>query len=210
MLSASNKLLEHGFNILNKIYFDNTLPKAVITIQSAPKSYGYITVQKVWHDSEDCYREINVSAEYLSSRPIEAVFTTLMHEMVHLHCMVNNIQDVSGGRYHNKRFKAEAEKRDLIIEYVKYIGYSKTSPSEKFIKVLKENGLYTNIDYCRSIGNSSLIVPPTGGDSDNSSNTKKKSSTRKYICGGCGISVRATKEVNIICADCMALMVKVE
>lgn len=210
MLSASNKLLEHGFNILNKIYFDNTLPKAVITIQSSPKSYGYITVQKVWHDSEECYHEINISAEHLSSRPIEAVFGTLMHEMVHLHCMVNNIQDVSGGRYHNKRFKAEAEKRDLIIEYVKYIGYSKTSPSEKFVDTLKENGLYTNIDYCRTTGNSSLIVPPTGGDSDNFSNTKKKSSTRKYRCEGCGISIRATKEVNIICADCMALMVKVE
>ncbi len=209
MLSASNKLLEHGFNILNKIYYDNTLPKTIITIQSNPKSYGYITVQKVWHNGEDNYYEINISAEHLA-RPIENVLATLNHEMVHLYCMVNNIQDVSGGRYHNKKFREQGEKRDLIIEYVKYIGYSKTSPSEKFIKVLKENGLYTNIDYCRAIGNSSLIVPPTGGDSDNSSNIKKKSSTRKYRCESCLCSVRATRNVNIICADCMALMVKVE
>lgn len=209
MLSASNKLLEQGFNTLNRIYFDNILPKAVITIQSAPKSYGYITVQKVWHNSEDSYYEINISAEHLA-RPIEAVFATLMHEMVHLYCMVNKIQDVSGGgRYHNKNYKKQAEIRDLIIEYAKYIGYSKTSASEKFVDKLKENGLYTNIDYCRATGNS-LIVPPTGGDSDDFSNTKKKSSTRKYICDGCGTNIRATKNVNIICADCMTLMVKVE
>ena len=31
---------------------------------------------------------------------------------------------------------------------------------------------------------------------------KKPSSTRKYVCQCCGNSVRATKDVNIICADC--------
>lgn len=209
MLSYDSALLEKAFDVLNEIYYENSLPKAVITIQSNPKSYGYITVQKVWHDSEESYYEINISAEHLA-RPIENVLATLNHEMVHLYCMVNNIQDVSGGgRYHNKNYKKQAEKRDLIIEYVKYIGYSKTSPSEKFIKVLKENGLYTNINHCRTTGNS-LNVPPSGGDSDNSSNIKKKSSTRKYRCEGCLCSVRATKDVNIICADCMALMVKVD
>lgn len=209
MLSYDSALLEKAFDVLNEIYYENSLPKAVITIQSNPKSYGYITVQKVWHDSEDSYYEINISAEHLA-RPIENVLATLNHEMVHLYCMINNIQDVSGGgRYHNKNYKKQAEKRDLIIEYVKYIGYSKTSPSKKFVDTLKNNGLYTSINHCRATANS-LIVPPTGGDSDNSSNTKKKSSTRKYRCEGCGISIRATKEVNIICADCMALMVKVE
>ena len=33
----------------------------------------------------------------------------------------------------NKRFKAEAEKRDLKIEYAQYIGYGVTSPTDKFV-----------------------------------------------------------------------------
>lgn len=35
---------------------------------------------------------------------------------------------------------------------------------------------------------------------------KKKTSTRKYICNICGISVRATKEVNIMCIECQNKM----
>lgn len=146
MLSADSKLLETAFHVLNRLYFENSLPEAVITIQSSPRNYGYITVHKVWKDSKNSYHEINIGAEYLS-RPIENVLATLMHEMVHLYCMANGIKDTSnGGRYHNKRFKIEAEKRDLKIEYAKYIGYSVTSPTDGFIKAICENGLCEDIN----------------------------------------------------------------
>lgn len=212
MLASDSTLLETAFDVFNKVYFENSLPKAVITIQSSPKRFGYITVHKVWKDSEDGYHEINIGAEYIA-RPIENVLATLMHEMVHLYCLGNGIQDTSnGGRYHNKRFKAEAEKRDLKIEYAKYIGYSVTSPTDRFVEVIKENGLCTEIDHCRTMG--SVRLPPAGGGDDGSisggSLGKKRSSTRKYICQHCGISVRATKDVNIICGDCMDVMVKVD
>lgn len=209
MISSDNLLLETAFNIFNRVYFKNGLPKVIITIQSSPKAYGYITVHKVWKDNQDSYHEINISAEHLS-RNIENVLATLMHEMVHLYCMVNNVSDTSnGGRYHNKRFKEEAEKRDLIIEYVKYIGYSKTAPSDRFIEVIRENGLCASIEHCRTSGNC-LVPPTTGGDSDDNGNlAKKKTSTRKYLCSSCGISVRATKDINIICGDCMYTMIKV-
>lgn len=215
MISNDNLLLETAFNTLNKIYFNNELPEVAITIQSNAKSYGYITINKVWKDTEYDYHEINISAEHLN-RNIENVMATLLHEMVHLYCMVNDIKDTSnGGRYHNKNFKHEAEKRDLIIEYAPVIGHSITTPSVKFIEGIKANGLYTNISHCRTTGISSTTPPTGGSDSgdDGDSETgkgKKKSSTRKYVCNGCGISVRATKAVNIICGDCMDLMIKVE
>ena len=56
-------------------------------------------------------------------------------------------------------------------------------------------------------------IPAEGGDDGGISGDslgKKKSSTRKYICQHCGISVRATKDVDIICGDCMDVMVKVD
>lgn len=204
MLSTDNKLLETAFDVFNSIYFNNNLPKTVITIQSSVKSFGYITVNEVWADGKSRYHEINISAEHLN-RNIENVLATLLHEMVHLHCMINSIQDTSnGGRYHNKRFKEEAEKRDLVIQYVKYIGYSKTEPGERFVNILRENGLYKNINHCRTTR--SLFASGSPGVSGG----KKKSSTRKYICNSCGISVRATKDINIICGDCMDTMVKVD
>lgn len=38
---------------------------------------------------------------------------------------------------------------------------------------------------------------------------KKPSSTRKYQCPKCGNSIRATKDVNILCMDCNEQMLKV-
>ena len=210
MLSVDSTLLETAFTVLNRIYFDGSLPKVVITIQSSPKCFGYITVHQVWQDSEASYHEINIAAEYLT-RPIENVLATLMHEMIHLYCMVNGIQDTSnGGRYHNKRFKAEAEQRDLQIRYTKYAGHSATSPTEQFIGVIQAHGLYAQIGHCR------IFPPPPSPTSGNDLGTaggdteKKKTSTRKYLCNGCGISIRATKDVNLICGDCMDTMVKVD
>ena len=39
---------------------------------------------------------------------------------------------------------------------------------------------------------------------------KKPSSTRKYVCPGCGNSLRATKDINVACLDCMEVFIKVE
>lgn len=207
MLSTFNSHLELGFEVLNRVYFENRLEKPVITIQSSPKAFGYITTQKVWSDTEDSYYEINISAEYLA-RPLENVFATLQHELCHLYAMQNGIADTSkNGSYHNKKFKEIAENRGLIIEYVQYIGYSKTTPSDEFISVLFDNGL---LDFDMKTARTGGV---TGGDDNTttpppSPTAKKKTSTRKYICPSCGISVRATKDVNIGCLDCGCMMLK--
>ena len=39
---------------------------------------------------------------------------------------------------------------------------------------------------------------------------KAKSSTRRWVCPKCGTIIRSTKEVRVICADCMELFVKAE
>ena len=107
MIAQDSAMLEKAFDILNRVYFGSALPKVMITIQSRPKVYGYITTQEVWKDEAASYYEINISAEHLD-RPIENVLATLQHEMVHLYCMVNGIADTSkGGRYHNKLFKGK-------------------------------------------------------------------------------------------------------
>lgn len=40
--------------------------------------------------------------------------------------------------------------------------------------------------------------------------SKSKSSTRRWVCPKCGAIIRSTKEVRIICADCMELFVKAD
>ena len=117
MLKNYQEMLEYAFEVFNEVYFGNSLPPIVICIMSSPRTNGHYTVNREWRVDQDRLHEINISAEYLD-RPIENVMATLCHEMVHYYCALNSIADTcQGGRYHNKRFKEEAEKRGLRISY---------------------------------------------------------------------------------------------
>ena len=219
MLKNMQEVLEYCFEVLNEVYFDDTLPSVVITIMSSPRTYGHFTVGKVWKADEEHLNEINISAEHLD-RPIENVMATLQHELIHFYCQINNIADTSqSGRYHNKNFKREAEARGLIISYAKYIGYSVTEPSPEFIEVLQSHGIEKPLNINRD---GMMGITGTGGngsgDDDGEDGTggkgvqtgRKKTSTRKYQCPSCGNSFRATKDLRVLCMDCNKQYVKVE
>lgn len=220
MLKDMQSVLEYAFDVFNQVYFDSALPSIVISIMSSRKTNGHFTINKTWRVGDEYTHEINVSAEHLD-RPIENICATLMHEMVHYFCALNDIHDTSKNyRYHNKLFKEEAEKRDLIIDYDKYIGYSITEPGPGLIETIHANGIEKPLDINREeelislIGGVLGIIGPGGtdGDTDNPNvlPVKPKSSTRKYQCPCCGNSVRATKDLSIICGDCQVEFIKVE
>ena len=222
MLKSMQEVLERGFDVLNERYFNGELPPIVITIMSSPRSRGHFSVRKEWRVDEERFNEINISAEHLN-RSVESIMATLCHELVHYYCQLNGINDTSQNyRYHNKRFKEEAEKRGLIITYAKYIGYSVTQPSEEFVQVIKEAGIEKPMDINRDgyIDMASLLGLLGGlqgganGQNGKGGNAgiiaKPKSSTRKYTCPCCGNSFRATKDINVMCMDCNEQFVKVE
>ena len=220
MLKNMQEVLEYGFEVLNKVYFAGELPPIVITIMSSPRTNGHYTVNEVWRSEDKYLHEINLSAEHLD-RPIEQVMGTLMHECVHYYCALHGIQDTSqNGRYHNKNFKREAESRGLIITQAKYIGWSVTTPSPEFIQVLADYGIEKPIDINRDgerMDLTGFIGGLMGGDGTMVIGTdgkqikpKKKTSTRKYVCPCCGNSLRATKDINVMCMDCGEQFVKVE
>ena len=215
MLKDMQETLEYAFDVLNAHYFGGELPKVVISIMSSPRTHGHFTLSCVWKADEKHLHEINVSAEHLD-RPKENICSTLVHEMVHYYCLLNGIADVSqGGRYHNKFFKAEAEKRGLIISYAKNIGYSVTSPSPEFIEVIRKNRIEKPLDINRDGEKPADYggVGGTNGTDGTGTNggtaiKKPKCSTRKYICPKCGNSFRATKDINVMCMDCKEQFVK--
>ena len=193
------KELKNIYNNLNKDYYNNELPEVVITIQSSPKgkAYGWYAKDRwgVETDKEKAFDEINISAEYLS-RPIENIVSTLQHEMVHLYCAMHNIKDTSNKNiYHNRKFKQEAEDRDLVIEKAQTIGWSVTTPSEKLIEYIK--GLSINDDSFKFFRK----IPAS------KEKTKKTANkTTKYTCSCCGASVRGEPELEIECKKCGVIM----
>lgn len=196
-LSESIRMLEEAFDLLNEFYFECALSKSVITVQSTPRAYGHFTTSKIWKANRKESYEINLGAETLH-RPIEEVTATLLHEMVHQYCAENDIKDTSrGGTYHNKRFKKEAEKRGLVITYNHRIGFSITEPSDELLSFVQSTKWLEQISWHRQTRSDAQEVAVSS------------SSTRKYQCLECGMSVRATKEVNIICGDCTSHMEQV-
>ena len=194
--------LEGIFDSFNKLFFDSALSKPTITLSQkrtkTAKTQGWCTEEKVWvqtRDGQDVarYYEINICPEHLNQPP-EEVCGILLHEMVHLYNIANGIKDCgSNGQYHNTKFKKSAEEHGLIAEKDPNYGYAKTSLAQESIEFIKTLDLTAFVLY-----RDSMQTDATGS----SSPQQKQSSTRKYICPICRTSIRATKEVNVICGNC--------
>ena len=199
--------LNKVFDLLNERYFENTLSRPTITIQSTPKAYGHFSLNaNTWISKIGGTHEINIGAGALA-RPIEEVVATLLHEMVHYFNYENGVQDCSrGATYHNSKFRKAAEARGLIVKHSDRYGWSHTSPSDELLTFVLENDL-TDILINRN-EQSGFASGGTGTKSGGMSGGEpKKTSTRKYICPCCGMSVRATRAVNIGCLDCGVKMI---
>ena len=187
------KLYDH----INAELFGGELTKPVITIQrdERNKTNGWWSVAKVWRENadDDGEHELNMTAQQLH-RPIGEIAATMIHEMCHQYASVHEMQDTSrGGNYHNKLFKKIAETHGLTVACAPQIGWSVTALTDDTAAKIAE---FTAANSCDII----YRLPVMKGQ------TVKTSSTRKYICPVCGMSVRATKQVNIKCVDCDELM----
>ena len=210
-MSRAVSQLEHIYNTLNTDFFDGELPVPIITVQSKPGTMGHCSVAKVWQRKDDSTYELNIAAEVLHY-PIEETLDTMLHEMVHLYCREHGIQEVSrGGKYHNKRFKEEAERRGLTCVPFGQYGWN-TTPGDNLVQYAMDKG-WNEIRIGRS-NFPPFIHTGTGGTAASGgapvqTGGKRPSSTRKLVCPCCGQSVRATKTVNILCGDCMVKMEEV-
>ena len=182
--------LEQVFDTFNKEYYNSELERPVITVAQDTTSgaYGWFTTWRAWQEAgTEGYYEINICAETLD-RPFSETVGTLLHEMVHLYARMNDIKDTSrGGTYHNKKFKEIAEAHGLLIENTQKYGWTKTS--------LKPD----TFEFVDSMNFEGFAIRRTGLVRSAST---KKSSSKKYTCPNCGQSIRATKEVRILCGEC--------
>lgn len=184
--------IEELFKTFNTKFYDGQLQKPVLTVSpdSTSGAFGWITTWKSWHQEgmEEGFYEINLCAEHLN-RDFKETCATLLHEMVHLWNLQNDVKDTSRGTsYHNKKFKEVGEQRGLIIKKHDKYGWTLTSLNEEateFINTLGEQNF--------QLHRTKMTKLESGA---------KKSSSKKYTCPQCGMIVRATKEVHILCGDC--------
>lgn len=190
--------LARVYDCLNKDFYEGKLPSAIITLQSQSAGGGHVygwASKDRWIDIDgNKYYELNISAEYLT-RDIYNLISTLNHEMVHIYCWENDIKDTSNNyRYHNKRFKTEAEKRGLVIEKAPTVGFSVTSPSDTFIEYIDKLDI-------GDVFKVSRFDPSTAADSE-SDKPKKRKKRPFYECPECGTTLRGKPGLKILCGEC--------
>ena len=87
----------------------------IVTTQGKQRRCMGLFTARAWssREGDEIISEIQVSAEYLNYEPVE-IISTVLHEATHLLCFNQGIKDTSsGGVYHNKRFKEQAERIGL-------------------------------------------------------------------------------------------------
>jgi len=205
VIADITKELQGVYSKLNERYYDGKLPEIVISIQSSHKNKAYgwfwknewfkLQVKDVDNPVCETIHEINICPEHFT-RSIEETIGTLNHEMVHLYCEINGIKDTSNNNvYHNKRFKQEAEKRGLIIEHAKTIGWSKTSLTAELRDFV--GGLDIDksaFEFCRN-------------KASKARSAADKAPTTTYKCPNCESVVRGNVGIKVICGNCNVEMV---
>lgn len=210
-MSRAVSQLEHMYNALNEDKFNGSLPVPVITVQSKPGTWGHCSRARVWQRKDEQTYEMNIAAEMLSA-PIEEIIDTMLHEMVHLYCRENSIQEVSRGRkYHNGKFKVLAEQVGLVCIREGIYGWNTVGTgNDNLVEYALSKGWSEIVLNRQTVGGFRLGIAGSGTASSTAApGGKAPSSTRKLQCPYCKNSVRATKKVNIICGDCMQPMIEV-
>jgi len=207
--------MEAGFDWLNHRFYNGELHRPVIVMAEGQKerAMGWFTYYKPWHlkDTEVTACELMVATDYLD-RGFEHVVNTLAHEMVHCYNYEHDIKDCArGGSRHNKKFKETAENHGMVwvapkeddeasMADYRRVGYARV--------VLREDVKEEVYEALVSLRDALIIYRDKRKAEDRNVKGQNagKSNVIKYMCPCCGNSVRATKEVRLICADCMEPM----
>lgn len=184
------KELNNCYKIINERLFNNKLSDIMITFYTDGKdnrTLGHFTKQKVWNNN---IHELVIKGLQWNGKAYD-ILGTLIHEMVHFYCALNNIKDVESNGRHNKLFKENAEKFGLIVfkPINKNIGYT-TNLKENVFQDLKTTGI--NIEILEKYKNN-LIFPEK---------VKSNKISYKYMCLNCDIKFTLSKDLKLNCGEC--------
>jgi hypothetical protein len=192
-LDVTIKELHKAYDKMNKTFFKGELTPVLITIHTGSKNVlGWYTPSKMWDNGKEEMNEICLVAENLQRGKMQ-ILQTLLHEAIHHYCNINDIRETSrNGRWHNKRFKEQAELHGM--EYT----HEQADPKIGYSAVTLTQTSYDTIDSW----NLNEEAFQWYRKSVDKGEKKKKTNSYKWTCG-CGQIARTSKPSFIaFCPDC--------
>ncbi len=117
--------LQAAFDYFNRVLFDDTIPRCLITLQREKRTYGYASFKRFIHrNDETLVDEIAMNPAYFAVIPLLEILQTLVHEMVHIW----QFHYGKAGRrgYHNKEWANKMESIGLMPSSTGEPGGAKT------------------------------------------------------------------------------------
>ncbi len=212
--------LNQAYKYFNEVLFNNSLPGCILNFSRKKNTHGFLAPER-WRrvDGEAKYvHEISLTP-YTFYRPLKEVFSTLVHEMVHLWQWEFGKPSRNG--YHNKQWTAKMEEIGLIPSDTGMKGGNKVG--QKMSHYILSGGMY---EKAFDAIPKTFLLPFTSLEGDllrmviekrkEGSSTEKVKDGRsdiaklyrpgkkrtKYTCHNCGFNVWGKPNLNLNCGDC--------
>lgn len=119
--------LQIAFDHFNAQLFAGELPNCLITLRSASRVYGYHHASRFISIDGQQLDELGLHPGFFTLRPIEAVLSTLVHEMVH-HWQ-HHFGSPTNSNAHNKEWASKMESLGLMPSHTGLPGGRRTGRS---------------------------------------------------------------------------------
>ena len=119
--------LQKAFDYFNDALFDGRLPPCLITLRSSSRVYGYHHADRFISKDGQQLDELGLHPGFFTLRPIEAVMSTLVHEMVH-HWQ-HHFGTPTPTNAHNQEWADQMEAIGLMPSHTSLPGGKKTGRS---------------------------------------------------------------------------------
>jgi predicted SprT family Zn-dependent metalloprotease len=191
--------LTTAYDYFNRELFAGTLPLCLITMQRHKGSYGYFSGARFQNtaNQEEVIDEIALNPAHFATRTPEQVFSTLVHEMVHL--WQHHFGTPPRKSYHDRQWALNMRQIGLIPTATGEHGGKETG--QKMAHLIEEGGHFQRA--CASL----LTLHPAilysdRGIAEEEKRKKKLASKTKYTCPSCGLNAWAKPNAPLVCGDC--------
>jgi predicted SprT family Zn-dependent metalloprotease len=189
---------DEAYKYFNARLFDNRLPTCLITVRPHRGAYGYFSSQRFGSSSgKEIRDEIALNIRTFQQRSPRQIYSTLVHEMVHLEQY--HFGKPSRASYHNKEWGRLMERIGLMPSATGAPGGKRTGQSVSHYVIA--NGLFAKAFAARK-----FVVPYFDRQHESEKTRAKRKIT--YACPSCDDRVWGKPDVEPHCGKCgMAAMI---